>query len=295
MGQDIFVKEVDLIQMNDAEEVRPSSRTFVAVSIQKSSSAERILTDDESDGNDSKTHSKHSDPDSEQQQHSKILSKSSRPEEDETTQDQEIWRRLIDGKFKDDMKQEMDYKRDEKNQVLQHEESPSKRRIAEIFSENNGRYSKLMKKGQPNVYLLNARETSVSEDFRCFDIGQPNGPLSSHVMRNHKVIIMMGATGCGKSTLINGMVNYILGVQWNDPYRFKCVREDETTARNQAHSQKSSVTAYTLHYHEGMTVPYSITIIDTPGYGDTRGVKSFEWVKFIVLKTSCEYLILILA
>ncbi|EFX70717.1 hypothetical protein DAPPUDRAFT_202129 [Daphnia pulex] len=92
-------------------------------------------------------------------------------------------------------------------------------------------------------------------------------------MRNHKVIILMGATGCGKSTLINGMVNYILGVKWNDPFRFKCVREDETTAKNQAISQTSTVTAYTLRHHDGMAVPYSITIIDTPGYGDTRGVQ----------------------
>ncbi|EFX70734.1 hypothetical protein DAPPUDRAFT_17433, partial [Daphnia pulex] len=84
--------------------------------------------------------------------------------------------------------------------------------------------------------------------------------------RDHKVIILMGATGCGKSTLINGMVNYILGVKWDDPFRFKCVRDDETTAKNQAHSQTSSVTAYTLRHHDGMAVPYSITIIDTPGY-----------------------------
>jgi hypothetical protein len=90
---------------------------------------------------------------------------------------------------------------------------------------------------------------------------------------HYKVIILMGATGCGKSTLINGMVNYILGVKWNDPFRFVCVRDDETTAKNQAHSQTSSVTAYTLRHHDGMAVPYSITIIDTPGYGDTRGVE----------------------
>ena len=83
----------------------------------------------------------------------------------------------------------------------------------------------------------------------------------------------MGATGSGKSTLINGMVNYILGVQWKDPFRFKCVREDDSVARNEAHSQTNSVTAYTLHHHKEMAVPYSITIIDTPGYGDTRGMK----------------------
>jgi GTP-binding protein EngB required for normal cell division len=136
--------------------------------------------------------------------------------------------------------------------------------IAKVFLTSRN-YSRLIKKGQPNVYLLNAEETSVSEDFRCFDIGRSEGTPSSFGMRNHKVIILMGATGCGKSTLINGMVNYILGVKWNDPFRFKCVRE--TTARNQAHSQTSRVTAYTLRHHDGMAVPYSITIIDTPGYG----------------------------
>jgi GTP-binding protein EngB required for normal cell division len=146
-------------------------------------------------------------------------------------------------------------------------------RVAEMFAQETNQFAKLIKQGQPNVYLLNAKEIMVSEDFRWFDIDHQDASATSNVNREHKVIILMGATGCGKSTLINGMVNYILGVQWNDPFRFKCVREYETTAKNQAHSQTSTVTAYTLRHHDGMAVPYSITIIDTPGYGDTRGVQ----------------------
>jgi GTP-binding protein EngB required for normal cell division len=146
-------------------------------------------------------------------------------------------------------------------------------RVAEIFAQEANQYAKLIKEGQPSVYLLNANENSVNKDFRWFNIDKPGAPSIPEDNRDHKVIILMGATGCGKSTLINGMVNYILGVQWNDPYRFKCVREDEKATRNQALSQTSSVTAYTLRHHEGMAVPYSITIIDTPGYGDTSGVQ----------------------
>uniref|UniRef100_A0A8C4TLN0 AIG1-type G domain-containing protein n=1 Tax=Erpetoichthys calabaricus TaxID=27687 RepID=A0A8C4TLN0_ERPCA len=85
-----------------------------------------------------------------------------------------------------------------------------------------------------------------------------------------KTIMVLGATGSGKSTLINGMVNYILGVQWEDDFRFKLVHEE--TSRSQAVSQTSAVTAYEMNYQDCFKVPYSFTIVDTPGFGDTRGI-----------------------
>ena len=171
-------------------------------------------------------------------------------------------------------------------QTILDESKSNESKVAEMFVSS----SRLMKKGQPNVFLLDAKESSIGE-FRWFDIGTPDD-----TRRDHKVIILMGATGCGKSTLIDGMVNYILGVQWKDPFRFKCVREDESGDQNQAHSQTSSVTAYTIHYQKGMAVPYSITIIDTPGYGDIRGVKR-DWeitekiLKFLKKQASRDDLI----
>ncbi|XP_039591928.1 uncharacterized protein LOC120515216 [Polypterus senegalus] len=86
-----------------------------------------------------------------------------------------------------------------------------------------------------------------------------------------KTIMILGATGSGKSTLINGMVNYILGVQWEDDFRFKVTLEE--TSRSQAESQTSAVTAYKMNYQDYFKVPYSFTIIDTPGFGDTRGIQ----------------------
>lgn len=88
--------------------------------------------------------------------------------------------------------------------------------------------------------------------------------------RHEKVLLVMGATGAGKSTLINGMINFILGVQWEDDFRFKLVTEKVTS---QHESVTKEITAYTIHPLEGSNIPYTFTIIDTPGFGDTRGLE----------------------
>ncbi|XP_028329588.1 uncharacterized protein LOC114479870 [Gouania willdenowi] len=88
--------------------------------------------------------------------------------------------------------------------------------------------------------------------------------------KHNRTIMVLGATGAGKSTLINGMINYILGVEWDDSFRFKLVDEDQS--KSQAHSQTSEVTVYKINHQDGFTVPFSLTIVDTPGFGDTRGI-----------------------
>ena len=84
-----------------------------------------------------------------------------------------------------------------------------------------------------------------------------------------KVLMMVGATGAGKTTLINGMVNYILDVQWKNNFRFKLITEKKKT---QTKSQTTSITAYTLHKMEGCRITYTLTIIDTPRFGDTKPI-----------------------
>jgi predicted GTPase len=82
----------------------------------------------------------------------------------------------------------------------------------------------------------------------------------------------MGATGSGKTTWINAMVNYVLGVEWEDDFRFKLVNE-AVKGESQAHSQTQEITAYDLHYQDGFRISYSLTIVDSPGFGDTQGIK----------------------
>ena len=87
----------------------------------------------------------------------------------------------------------------------------------------------------------------------------------------HKVLMLVGATGAGKSTLINGMANYIMGVDWEHEYRFKLISEE--TAHDQTKSQTKCITAYTFHKDRGSPLPYTLTVIDTPGFGDTGGLE----------------------
>ena len=53
---------------------------------------------------------------------------------------------------------------------------------------------------------------------------------------SEKTIMLVGATGSGKSTLVDGLANYLLGVKWDDPYRLSIVdleEEEQTTLQNQ--------------------------------------------------------------
>ncbi|XP_046728001.1 uncharacterized protein si:ch73-170d6.2 isoform X2 [Silurus meridionalis] len=127
---------------------------------------------------------------------------------------------------------------------------------------NDNNYTKIST-GNPSLYQLNLNDTG-KDDLCKKDFGYTSLPCSN------KTIMLLGATGSGKSTLINGMINYIMGVEWSDTCRFKLI--DEQTNKTQAESQTSEVTAYQIHHQNGFQVPYSITIIDTPGFGDTRGI-----------------------
>jgi GTP-binding protein EngB required for normal cell division len=107
----------------------------------------------------------------------------------------------------------------------------------------------------------------ASSIVKRFSFGEPDTSTN----RKSKTILLMGATGSGKTTMINAMINYVLGVEWDDPFRFLLV-DEQVIGASQANSQTQKVTAYDIHYKEGFRIPFSLTIVDTPGFGDTGGM-----------------------
>lgn len=120
----------------------------------------------------------------------------------------------------------------------------------------------------PAWYLLPSKEVydDLKGRHRAFEVNARHPQNAAH-----RIVMLLGSTGAGKTTLINGLVNYVFGVQNSDNYRLMLIKE--STNLSQAHSQTKDITAYTINYHPDLRIKYTLTIIDTPGFGDTAGIQ----------------------
>uniref|UniRef100_A0A8C5B1J8 Fibronectin type-III domain-containing protein n=1 Tax=Gadus morhua TaxID=8049 RepID=A0A8C5B1J8_GADMO len=126
--------------------------------------------------------------------------------------------------------------------------------------------SKVIELGSPSIFKLPLKKNDIRID------GCKRYTFGKESMKPNRTVMFLGATGSGKSTLINGMINYILGIDWKDSFRFKLINEDQS--KSQAESQTTHVITYKINHQEGFKVPYSLTLVDTPGFGDTKGIES---------------------
>uniref|UniRef100_A0A8D2ZP28 Fibronectin type-III domain-containing protein n=1 Tax=Scophthalmus maximus TaxID=52904 RepID=A0A8D2ZP28_SCOMX len=119
------------------------------------------------------------------------------------------------------------------------------------------RKSKKMISESPSVYKLPLTEDDVGA------IGCRRLNFGKESARKNRTIVLVGVSGSQKSTLIDGMINYIVGVEWKDNFRFTLFDE-----------RKASVsTVYRINHQEGFKIDYSLTIVDT---GDDGGSENFS-------------------
>nr|XP_055037921.1 uncharacterized protein LOC129425884 isoform X2 [Misgurnus anguillicaudatus] len=110
-------------------------------------------------------------------------------------------------------------------------------------------------KGPTTRYILNTTKITEGKLLRKERIGEKDE-------KPRKIILLVGETGTGKTTLINAMVNYIMGVRWEHKMWLEVVEISDETV-----SHTTAVTVYEVFSQDS---PFSLTIIDTPGFGDTK-------------------------
>ncbi|KAK4145847.1 uncharacterized protein C8A04DRAFT_10268 [Dichotomopilus funicola] len=92
---------------------------------------------------------------------------------------------------------------------------------------------------------------------------------------NTIVVVFAGTSGHGKSTEINAFISYLLGGEVDDPVRLMVI---DDRGANQAQAVTQCVTCYRIRPLSPLFEGKTLLIVDTPGYGDTRGVERDAFV-----------------
>ena len=137
----------------------------------------------------------------------------------------------------------------------------AKSKVLELKPDKSGMKRYLL----PTKVLYESKDEKAGVSFK--ELAPLGKPQTSSPPR---VVMIMGAIAAGKSTLINGIANHVYDVQWEDDFRFVLIDSETESSEDQTKSQTKRITAYTLHH---TTLPYTLTIIDTPGFGDTEGIE----------------------
>ncbi|XP_033731323.1 uncharacterized protein LOC117320948 [Pecten maximus] len=115
--------------------------------------------------------------------------------------------------------------------------------------------------GPPGVYRLPLMSVSENKDKKTRKC-----VFGTSTCLRERTILMVGTNEAGKTTLIEGLVNHCLGVQWEDDFRFAIT--DETSTHKGPRTEW--ITGYKLHpiMEKG---DFILNIIDTPSFHDGSG------------------------
>lgn len=126
------------------------------------------------------------------------------------------------------------------------------------------------KREKPFKYHLKPVDVQDDVNVRtCYLIAKDKTALKT---TDEKILLILGATGTGKSTFIDALFNYLAGVSFRDDFRFTIINKNNEELKreeDQSKSQTTSVVRYTIPKTVGLKIEYRLNIIDTPGFNDT--------------------------
>ena len=182
-------------------------------------------------------------------------------------------------------------KKENKIPLFQEEKKPPQQIQQKISKFENGSNNKnIIKNEQANNkknnfpkdfddYLLKIKKIKhPAKDCKKIDQIKENGKIldiyhytmkSKLTFFDHSItIIFVGQSGAGKSTLINAYANFLLGVNYDQPCRYKIIIGNKEKEKDQTKSQTEEITMYKI---KSPLYPGIIfKLIDTPGFADTE-------------------------
>ena len=93
-------------------------------------------------------------------------------------------------------------------------------------------------------------------------------------MEDSLVCILTGETGAGKSTHISAIVNWLFGVELEDPFRLLLIDDANMKATS---SVTQNITVYRIRHVPGMPIDMSLMLIDSLGYADSRNLHADDF------------------
>ena len=155
-------------------------------------------------------------------------------------------------------------------------ESEQKKVVSSNKPLNNAKF--LRKEGNLDIYLFPSRKFNIGmpDDLTIGKDLEKEKKESLNITKEtgRKIILVIGQTGSGKTTLLNSLINALCGIQLNDDFRYIII--DELAAdsgieapNNQSKSRTSFISSYNI---DSINDNPPITIIDTPGFCDSRGL-----------------------